>query len=123
MEPSPLSDDATRVCRVGNDDRSIGEEFTGLPLRTLADAALGARFDKTVQAFLSLAEAAKNYPCIKRAWVEFLGEPPGGIYTPRECLDITAWRGATHHRLRLALYDRGVVYCSSQIFLRILGPE
>jgi hypothetical protein len=27
-------------------------------------------------AFLSLAEAAKHYPCMKRAWVEFLGEPP-----------------------------------------------
>ena len=42
----------------------------------LADAALRARFEKNVQAFLSLAEAAKHYPCIKRAWVEFLGEPP-----------------------------------------------
>lgn len=44
----------------------------------IADASLRARFDKTVEAFLSLAEAAKHYPCIKRAWVEFLGEPPGG---------------------------------------------
>ena len=43
----------------------------------LSDAALRARFDKTVQAFLSLAEAAAHYPCMKRAWVEFLGEPPG----------------------------------------------
>jgi len=43
----------------------------------LADAALQARFEKTVQAFLSLAEAAKHYPCMKKAWVEFLGEPPG----------------------------------------------
>jgi len=43
----------------------------------LADPALRARFDKTLQAFLSLAEAAKHYPCIKRAWVEFLGEPVG----------------------------------------------
>jgi NAD(P)H-dependent FMN reductase len=43
----------------------------------IADAGLRARFEKTVQAFLSLAEAAKHYPCIKRAWVEFLGEPPG----------------------------------------------
>jgi len=42
----------------------------------LADAALRARFDKSLQAFLSLAEAAKHYPCVKRAWVEFLGEPP-----------------------------------------------
>ncbi len=43
----------------------------------IADPALRARFEKTAQAFLSLAEAAKNYPCMKRAWVEFLGEPPG----------------------------------------------
>jgi chromate reductase, NAD(P)H dehydrogenase (quinone) len=43
----------------------------------LADTALRARFDKTLQAFLSLAEAARHYPCVKRAWVEFLGEPPG----------------------------------------------
>ena len=43
----------------------------------IADAALRARFDKNIQAFLSLAEAAKNYPCMKRARVEFLGEPPG----------------------------------------------
>jgi NAD(P)H-dependent FMN reductase len=43
----------------------------------LADAELRARFERTVQSFLSLAEAARHYPCIKRAWVEFLGEPPG----------------------------------------------
>lgn len=43
----------------------------------LADPMLRERFDKTLQAFLSLAEAAKHYPCMKRAWVEFLGEPPG----------------------------------------------
>jgi NAD(P)H-dependent FMN reductase len=43
----------------------------------IADPALRARFETNVQAFLSLAEAAKHYPCMKRAWVEFLGEPPG----------------------------------------------
>lgn len=47
---------------------------------SLADAALLARFEKNLQAFLSLAEAAKHYPCIKRAWVEFLGEPPDASY-------------------------------------------
>jgi hypothetical protein len=25
---------------------------------------------------LDLVEASKHYPCIKRAWVEFLGEHP-----------------------------------------------
>ena len=43
----------------------------------IADETLEARFDKTIAAFLSLVEAAKHYPCMKRAWVEFLGEPPG----------------------------------------------
>ena len=43
----------------------------------LVDSALRARLEKSLQAFLSLAEAAKHYPCVKRAWVEFLGEPPG----------------------------------------------
>ena len=43
----------------------------------LADAALRQRFEKNIDAFLELVEAAKHYPCIKNAWVEFLGEPPG----------------------------------------------
>src|SRR6476661_8033496 len=43
----------------------------------IAEPALRARFEINLKAFLSLAEAAKNYPCIKRAWVEFLGEPAG----------------------------------------------
>jgi chromate reductase, NAD(P)H dehydrogenase (quinone) len=43
---------------------------------TLADSRLLERFEQNVNAFLDLAEAAKNYPCIKKAWVEFLGEPP-----------------------------------------------
>jgi len=41
------------------------------------DAGLRARLEKTLQAFVSETEAVKHYPCIKRAWVEFLGEPPG----------------------------------------------
>jgi len=43
----------------------------------IADPTLRKRFENNVQAFLSLAEAAKHYPCIQKAWVEFLGEPPG----------------------------------------------
>ena len=43
----------------------------------LAEPNLRTRLENTVQAFLSLAEAARHYPCIKKAWVEFLGEPPG----------------------------------------------
>lgn len=43
----------------------------------IADPALRDRFEKTLVAFLTLAEAATHYPCMKRAWVEFLGETPG----------------------------------------------
>jgi chromate reductase, NAD(P)H dehydrogenase (quinone) len=37
------------------------------------------RFDSTGQAFMDLAEAAKHYPCVKEAWVEFLGEHPDPV--------------------------------------------
>ncbi len=43
----------------------------------IANDALQKRFEDNLQAFLSLAEAAKHYPCMHKAWVEFLGEPPG----------------------------------------------
>lgn len=42
----------------------------------IIDATLRQRFDQNLKAFLDLAEAAKHYPCIKKAWVEFLGERP-----------------------------------------------
>jgi hypothetical protein len=43
---------------------------------TIADAALRARFEKNLQAFLSLAEAEKHYPHMKRAWIELPGGAP-----------------------------------------------
>src|SRR5262245_37096701 len=42
----------------------------------LTNPQLGQRFDETVAGFMDLAEAAKKYPCAKRAWVEFLGQHP-----------------------------------------------
>ena len=42
----------------------------------LADDRLQARFADTIAGFLDLVEASTHYPCIKRAWVEFLGEHP-----------------------------------------------
>ncbi|MCC6807057.1 MAG: NAD(P)H-dependent oxidoreductase [Deltaproteobacteria bacterium] len=62
--------------RIYPDMFSLAQAHKALVEGDIADAALRARFEKTVQAFLSLAEAAKHYPCMKRAWVEFLGEPP-----------------------------------------------
>ena len=62
--------------RIYPDMFSLAQAHKALVDGDIADAALRARFEKNLQAFLSLAEAAKHYPCIKRAWVEFLGEPP-----------------------------------------------
>jgi NAD(P)H-dependent FMN reductase len=62
--------------RIYPDMFSLAQAHKALVDGELADVPLRARFEKNIQAFLSLAEAAKHYPCIKRAWVEFLGEPP-----------------------------------------------
>lgn len=43
---------------------------------TLADERLQGRFADTIAGFLDLVEASTHYGCIKRAWVEFLGERP-----------------------------------------------
>jgi chromate reductase, NAD(P)H dehydrogenase (quinone) len=46
---------------------------------TLVNASLAKRFEDNLVAFMSLVEAAKHYPCIKKAWVEFLGERPDPV--------------------------------------------
>ena len=46
---------------------------------SIADETLTKRFEENIVAFMSLVEAAKNYPCIKKAWVEFLGEQPDPV--------------------------------------------
>lgn len=63
--------------RVFPDMFSLSMAHKAFADNTLVDAKLQARFEKNLESFLSLVEAAKNYPCIKEAWVEFLGEPPG----------------------------------------------
>jgi hypothetical protein len=45
----------------------------------IADEILAKRFDENVFSFMDLVEAAKNYPCMKKAWVEFLGELPDPV--------------------------------------------
>jgi chromate reductase, NAD(P)H dehydrogenase (quinone) len=42
----------------------------------LANARLQQWLEDTVANFMSLVEATKHYPCVKRAWIEFLGEHP-----------------------------------------------
>lgn len=45
----------------------------------LADETLEGRFENNLVAFLNLVEAQKHYPCMKKAWVEFLGEKTDAI--------------------------------------------
>jgi NAD(P)H-dependent FMN reductase len=45
----------------------------------LADERLQDRFNMNVVNFMDSAEASKHYPCVKRAWVEYLGEHPEPI--------------------------------------------
>jgi chromate reductase, NAD(P)H dehydrogenase (quinone) len=42
----------------------------------IADPELQKRFESNILNFMDLVEAATHYPCIKRAWVEYLGERP-----------------------------------------------
>lgn len=46
------------------------------PEGTIADETLAKRFEDNILAFMDLVEAAKHYPCMKKSWVEFLGEKP-----------------------------------------------
>ena len=43
---------------------------------TIADPPLQERFRANIVNFMDLVEASKHYPCVKRAWVEYLGEQP-----------------------------------------------
>ena len=42
----------------------------------IASDQLQSRFDANIANFMDLVEAARHYPCVKRAWVEHLGEHP-----------------------------------------------
>lgn len=42
----------------------------------LANARLQERFGDNIVNFMDTVEAARHYPCVKRAWVEHLGEHP-----------------------------------------------
>jgi len=46
------------------------------PDGVLADEPLARRLEDVIAAFMDLVEAATHYPCVKHAWVEFLGEHP-----------------------------------------------
>lgn len=44
------------------------------PEGNITDATLSKRFEDNLLAFMNLVEATTHYPCMKKAWVEFLGE-------------------------------------------------
>jgi chromate reductase, NAD(P)H dehydrogenase (quinone) len=46
---------------------------------SIANAQLQERFETNIANFMDLVEAAKHYPCVKRAWVEYLGEHPDPV--------------------------------------------
>lgn len=50
-----------------------GEAFTAGG--DIAKPELRARFAGGIRGFMDLVEAAKHYPCAKRQWIEFPGEP------------------------------------------------
>lgn len=45
----------------------------------IANERIAERFESTLVGFMDLVEAAKHYPCAKKAWVEFLGESPDPV--------------------------------------------
>ena len=49
------------------------------PEGEIKDATLAKRFENNIVNFMNLVEASKHYPCIKKAWVEFLGEKPDPV--------------------------------------------
>ena len=63
--------------RVFPDMFSLAQAHQSLaPDGAILNAQLANRFEQTIVAFMDLVEAAKHYPCAKRAWIEFLGEQP-----------------------------------------------
>jgi NAD(P)H-dependent FMN reductase len=47
--------------------------------KNISDTTLAKRFEDNIVAFMNLVEAATHYPCIKKAWVEFLGEKTDAV--------------------------------------------
>ncbi|MFN3405669.1 MAG: NADPH-dependent FMN reductase [Cytophagaceae bacterium] len=46
---------------------------------SLNNPTLEKRFEDNIKAFMELVEATKHYPCMKKQWVEFLGEKPDDV--------------------------------------------
>ncbi|CUS02039.2 NADPH-dependent FMN reductase [Candidatus Promineifilum breve] len=63
--------------RIYPDMFSLAQAHQGLDSNgQLLNPQLGERFEKTVVAYMDLVEADIHYHCAKKAWFEYLGEPP-----------------------------------------------
>jgi chromate reductase, NAD(P)H dehydrogenase (quinone) len=60
------------------------------PAGRIADPVLRERFDRTVECFLELVEAAKHYRPLKKLWVEYLGEHPNAATDRVEHTEVEA---------------------------------
>jgi chromate reductase, NAD(P)H dehydrogenase (quinone) len=66
--------------RVYPDMFSLAQAHTSLDADgEIANEQLRGRFATTIVKFLDLVEASTHYPCVKREWVEFLGEHPDPV--------------------------------------------
>jgi NAD(P)H-dependent FMN reductase len=66
--------------RVYPDMFSLARAHQAFRNARIADPMLQERFDANIANFMDLVEAAIHYPCVKRAWVEYLGEGPDPAY-------------------------------------------
>jgi len=62
--------------RIYPDMFSLAQAHRALMNGHFADERLQHRFESNIVNFMSLVEASKHYPCVKRAWIEYLGEHP-----------------------------------------------
>jgi chromate reductase len=63
--------------RIYPDMFSLAQAHTAMgPDGRIADPELQRRFESNILNFMDLVEADTHYPCIKRAWIEYLGERP-----------------------------------------------
>lgn len=65
--------------RVYPDMFSLGVAHQAFANAAIKDSTLAKRFETNLIDFMNLVEASKHYPCIKKAWVEFLGEQPDPV--------------------------------------------
>jgi chromate reductase len=49
------------------------------PEGNFTNTTLAERFKSNLVSFMNGVEAAKHYPCMKKAWVEFLGKKPDPV--------------------------------------------